>query len=223
MNYTPPDLKTALHIDLEAKGLTQDDMGRAMGVSQQSVSKWIAAQKIPEARVEQLRQLLGDDSYTVQFLADQYQRKARGMGARPTISLPEVPEYLQEEPTVQATLDEARLCLPENLRRFFPDKIRAFMGIGYPIPDYESTTTVLCAADADKANDALITLLLHQRMNPGTKKRMVLALREDGGAQRVAALRMAAACAALGVVLLPYQAGADLSLHIQELERNPLP
>lgn len=223
MTYTPSDLKTALHVDLEAKGLTQDDMGRAMGVSQQSVSKWIAAQKIPEARVDQLRQLLGPDSHTVQFLAAQYQRKARGMGALPSISLPEAPDYLQEEPDAQATLDEARISVPEHLRQYFPDKTRAFMGVGYPIPDYESTTTVLCAADADKANDALITLLLHQRLNPGTKKRMVLALREDGGAQRVAALRMAAACAALGVLLLPYQAGADLALDIQRLELNPLP
>lgn len=222
MTYTPPDLKTALHIDLEAKGLTQDDMGRAMGVSQQSVSKWIAAQKIPEARVEQLRQLLGPDSYTVQFLAAQYQRKAQGMAQGSAPATPTQPGLLQQEPPVyvvdaRTALAQARRLLPVDLQHHVITRRGPSLGVGFPTPDYESPTTVLCAAGPDTAHDAMITLLLHQRMTRSTK-RLVLALVEMGG-ERTTALRLAAACAALGVVLMPCQSAEELAQAIQDLEQ----
>lgn len=56
---TPLSVGNALQLDMEMRNLSQPALAQLMGVSQQAVAKWIATNRVPRGRVEQLRHVLG--------------------------------------------------------------------------------------------------------------------------------------------------------------------
>jgi hypothetical protein len=62
MTYSAPDFRTALDIDMATKGLNERELGRLLGLSQQSVSKWRHRNFPPLYRVDELKSIFGPDS-----------------------------------------------------------------------------------------------------------------------------------------------------------------
>lgn len=54
----------ALELDLRRKGMTQEQLGTELGVSQQAISGWITDNRIPDRRMPALIKILGKDSET---------------------------------------------------------------------------------------------------------------------------------------------------------------
>lgn len=50
----PSTVGEALTADLAAKGMTQEDLGKRLGVSQQAISAWIKENHVPAGRLAQL-------------------------------------------------------------------------------------------------------------------------------------------------------------------------
>lgn len=97
MNNTPSDFRTALDMDMAAKGLNERTLGDKLGVSQQSISKWRKRNFPPLYRLDQLREILGADSYVARM---DFAQMVRDM-PRTRLVAPsnvEVPAYSGTEP-----------------------------------------------------------------------------------------------------------------------------
>lgn len=64
-------LKTALTTDLSARGLNLGALADKLGISQQSISKWIARGSIPDSRHAEVVDFLGKESQTAVYLSRQ--------------------------------------------------------------------------------------------------------------------------------------------------------
>lgn len=74
-------LKTALQADLAAKGMKLGDLAEKLGITQQSISKWIAKDEIPKDRLEEVLTLVKPGEHLASFLLDQMQHKLAGTQA----------------------------------------------------------------------------------------------------------------------------------------------
>ncbi len=68
-------LKAALQADLAAKGMKLGDLADRLGITQQSVSKWIAKDEIPKDRVEEVATILAPETTTARYLLAQAQQR----------------------------------------------------------------------------------------------------------------------------------------------------
>lgn len=68
-------LKTALQADLAAKGMKLGDLADKLGITQQSVSKWIAKDEIPKDRLVEVLNLVSPGVHLSKFMIDQMQLK----------------------------------------------------------------------------------------------------------------------------------------------------
>lgn len=59
---TPLAVGSALQMDMELRNLSQPQLAQIMGVSQQAVAKWIATNRVPRGRIEELRRVLGPNA-----------------------------------------------------------------------------------------------------------------------------------------------------------------
>jgi predicted transcriptional regulator len=56
------DFKQALRLDMERKGLSEAALGKALGITQQAVHKWLERGFPPLARLDDLLDVLGEGS-----------------------------------------------------------------------------------------------------------------------------------------------------------------
>ena len=95
MTYQPTDFKTALDLDMAMKGINERVLGERIGVSQQAISKWRARGFPPAYRWEQLRTLLGPESYTAQLQFPTLVSAGHRLRVAPPSNVPQVPESEQ--------------------------------------------------------------------------------------------------------------------------------
>lgn len=74
-------LKSALQADLAVKGMNLGDLAEKLNITPQSVSKWIARDEIPKDRIQEVLAVVGADSHTSTFLANQVTEHLRSAGA----------------------------------------------------------------------------------------------------------------------------------------------
>ena len=76
MQTAPDSLRSAFEIDLARLRMSQAELGERLDVSQQSISKWLAADNVPEARRPALLEILGPQSATAAMLVQRAQTAA---------------------------------------------------------------------------------------------------------------------------------------------------
>lgn len=107
-------LKDALTADLSARGMNLGALADRMGISQQSISKWIARDEIPQSRHEEVREILGAESATVKYLGQQLIRELEALQAAPMFSRaeapPEGPSYSRRAPEENAPAPDEDLA-----------------------------------------------------------------------------------------------------------------
>ena len=131
-------LKDALSADLSARKMNLGALADRMGISQQSISKWIARDEIPQSRHEEVREILGAESATVKYLGQQLIRELEALQAAPMFSRaeapPEVPSYSRRAPQEPHTFRHYTTPLPgqinsESMAGIFP------LPLSFPLRD----------------------------------------------------------------------------------------
>lgn len=82
MDIYPRSLRGAVEQDMARLDLTQRDIGNRLGVSQQSVAKWLEAGRVPRERVPALLEVLGPESATADWLKREAERNTQELEAQ---------------------------------------------------------------------------------------------------------------------------------------------
>ena len=112
------DFREALRLDMERKGLTGAAIGRALGITQQAVHRWLERGFPPVSQLNALLELLGPDSAVSKLdHSELYSDRSRARTSRVTASTP-LARYgthtaLQSGRNLENDIFEA---LPEGLR-----------------------------------------------------------------------------------------------------------
>lgn len=112
------DFRQALKLDMERKGLTGADIGRAMGITQQAVHRWLERGFPPVSKLSTLLELLGPDSAVSKLdHAELYNERSRAR-VYWTEPLPTVHQFKATPSVALARIMEKDFstAIPEHLR-----------------------------------------------------------------------------------------------------------
>lgn len=241
----PSTLGEALAADLSAKGMTQEDLGKRLGISQQAISAWIKDSHIPTKRLDELIEMFGPgEPHLLRYLRSRpraneiysaYRQHRNADLHSTTAEEPKAPNL--REHTVAADFVRA---LPERLR---PHATRPTAGLrlGASIKrfDYLSDKVALELRSGPLSrnmvnNWALDSALLrlavarHATLDVAPTRRYVLAVvftdpTLPAGFHSLSLQRIATDASILGVQLVTTTSAADVALLVTGLEDGTLP
>ena len=149
MQYTPPDFRTALGLDMARDNMIGLDLGARLGVKQQSISKWKARNFPPLYRVKDLLAVFGPESYDAKLdlpnkLAQTPRLRIAVPGTAPT-QVQRAPRFTSVEH--HAALRQAAAAAvaaadtSTDIRSVLPEHLKPFAGAEGPLFDGKSLKT----------------------------------------------------------------------------------
>lgn len=215
-------LRHALEVDMKRMRRTQAELASQLGMSQQSLSKWLEKGNVPARRVEELLKALGPNSETAAHLSRRQRANAEAVIANFASPTPFVSTASAAPPENQALL-ALRAAAHDDLQVFFTARPR--MATGPRMPDFVGQHLVMSVADSVSDVDRCITsLLVHQRQHPGDARKHWVGLFDlpasaaTGILSMRAGTNLAAECALLGLWLQPAISASELAASIAEIE-----
>lgn len=234
MNTIKLEFKDALKLDMERLGMSEATLGRALGIKQQAVHKWVSRNFPPISRLPELLTVLGPDSAVSKLSHEELFNPRSRTVAAPAAAppAPSVARFHKPQSGDMLTARDKGLSAELEFFEALPHRLRVNVQrvievAGAPLrPDYISTNVVveLVTLFHDVAtrntSAAMLELMVAASTMPGAKMLLLVVQSEGAEDKRLPAITRVAA-AHYGIEIARVNSGTEAARKICLLEGEP--